>query len=86
MKSSPEAGEFIDLMINEELMDLYNRPNKAAGGYCSYMPNYKSPFIFSNMNGTADDVRVLTHEAGHAFQVYESRNFEIIEYVHPGSM
>jgi M3 family oligoendopeptidase len=28
------------------------------------------PFIFSNFNGTAADVDVLTHEAGHAFAFY----------------
>ena len=28
------------------------------------------PFIFSNFNGTAGDVDVLTHEAGHAFADY----------------
>lgn len=80
---SGETGVFIDLMIDHELMDLYNRKGKTAGGYCSYIASHKSPFIFSNMNGTSDDVRVLTHEAGHAFQVYESRNFEIPEYIHP---
>lgn len=80
---SEETGKFMELMIDEELMDLYNRKGKAAGGYCSYIPNYATPFIFANMNGTAHDVKVLTHEAGHAFQAYESRNFEIIEYIHP---
>jgi M3 family oligoendopeptidase len=29
------------------------------------------------------DVEVLTHEAGHAFQVFSSRNFEIPEYFFP---
>jgi hypothetical protein len=43
--------------------------------------NFK--FIFSNFNGTSDDVDVLTHEAGHAFQVYQSRNIEMPEYVWP---
>lgn len=80
---SEETGKFINLMIEDELMDLYNRKGKAAGGYCSYIPEYESPFIFANMNGTSHDVKVLTHEAGHAFQAFESKNFEIIEYTHP---
>ena len=50
-----------------------NKPGKAGGGYCTYIPEYKAPFIFSNFNGTAGDIDVLTHEAGHAFQVYSSR-------------
>ncbi|MEP7146403.1 MAG: M3 family oligoendopeptidase [bacterium] len=80
---SEETGKFIHHMRDHELLDLYNRKDKAAGGYCSFISNYKSPFIFSNMNGTADDIKVLTHEAGHAFQGYESRNFEMLEYIHP---
>jgi M3 family oligoendopeptidase len=31
------------------------------------------------------DIEVLTHEAGHAFQAYSSRNFEIPEYFFPTS-
>ncbi|MGB1216794.1 MAG: M3 family metallopeptidase, partial [Saprospiraceae bacterium] len=34
-------------------------------------------------NGTSHDIDVLTHEAGHAFQVYESRNMEVMEYHWP---
>ena len=80
---SKETGEFIDRMLDEGLMDLENRPGKAGGGYCSWIPKYKAPFIFSNFNGTSGDVDVLTHEAGHAFQAHMSRDFEIPEYVWP---
>jgi M3 family oligoendopeptidase len=80
---SGETGEFIDRMLGEDLMDLENRPGKAGGGYCSWIPKYKAPFIFSNFNGTSGDVDVLTHEAGHAFQAYMSKDFEIPEYVWP---
>lgn len=38
---------------------------------------YKAPFIFSNFNGTAGDVDVLTHEAGHAFAFYRAMNSDI---------
>lgn len=74
---SKETKEFFDFMIEHELMDLETKPGKGAGGYCTYIPDYKSPFIFSNFNSTADDIDVLTHEAGHAFQVYMSRWIEI---------
>ena len=80
---SQETGEFIDRMLDEGLMDLETRAGKAGGGYCSWIPKYKAPFIFSNFNGTSGDVDVLTHEAGHAFQAHMSRNFEIPEYVWP---
>jgi M3 family oligoendopeptidase len=80
---SPESGRFFSFMIEHELLDLVTRQGKAGGGYCTYIPNYRSPFIFSNFNGTADDVDVLTHEAGHAFQVYLSRDYQLPEYIWP---
>lgn len=80
---SPETKEFFDFMVSNELMDLVNKKGKAGGGFCTMFQKYKAPFIFANFNGTVGDVDVLTHEAGHAFQCYESRNFEIEEYYWP---
>lgn len=67
---SPETASFIDFMMDGDLFDVLAKPGKAPGGYCTYIPNYHSPFIFSNFVGTAGDVDVLTHEAGHAFAAY----------------
>ena len=67
---SPETGEFFDCMVENDLFDLETKPGKRPGGYCTGLPSYKVPFIFSNFNGTSADVDVLTHEAGHAFESY----------------
>ena len=67
---SPETGEFFNFMTEHELFDFVTRPNKHMGGYMTFLPDYKAPFIFSNFNGTSADVDVLTHEAGHAFEGY----------------
>ncbi|MFS1512929.1 M3 family oligoendopeptidase [Chengkuizengella sp. SCS-71B] len=80
---SKETDEFYRFMKESDLMDLLAKDGKMAGGYCTYVPNYKSPYIFANFNGTSGDIDVLTHEAGHAFQVYKSRHFENPEYVWP---
>ncbi|WP_426348018.1 M3 family oligoendopeptidase [Alloiococcus sp. CFN-8] len=80
---SKETEEFFDFMMENELMDLVNKKGKAGGGYCTYIADYKAPFIFSNFNGTSGDIDVLTHEAGHAFQVYSSRSIGIPEYAFP---
>ena len=69
-KISPETGEFIDFMIEHELMDLKNKPGKAATGYMTFLPDYRAPFVFSNFNQTIFDMQVLTHELGHAFAGY----------------
>ena len=79
----PESKEFFDFMVEYELMDLEARKGKAPGGYCTYFPTYKSPFIFSNFNGTQGDVNVLCHEGGHAFQAYLSSNIKVPELMNP---
>lgn len=80
---SPDTREFYDFMFENDLMNVFSRKGKADMGYCEYIPKYKSPYIFANMNGTDDDITVLTHEAGHAFQAYASRNFHFKEYTEP---
>ena len=80
---SKETDEFFTFMTENNLLDLLSKKGKNSGGYCTYIPDYKSPFIFANFNGTAHDIDVLTHEAGHAFQVYESRGYEVPEYLWP---
>ncbi|HHU55387.1 MAG TPA: M3 family oligoendopeptidase [Acholeplasmataceae bacterium] len=80
---SPQTKEFFEYMVERELLDLEAKEGKRGGGYCTFISDYESPFIFSNFNGTSGDVDVLTHEAGHAFQTYMSRGFDIPEYLFP---
>lgn len=71
---SPLTAEFFDFMMDNELMDVLSRKGKAAGGYCTELTDFESPFIFANFNGTQGDVEVITHEAGHAFAAYVNRH------------
>ena len=80
---SKETHDFFNFMIDSDLMDLVNKEGKATGGYCTYIDQYKAPYIFSNFNGTSGDIDVLTHEAGHAFQVFSSRDVKVKEYNWP---
>lgn len=80
---SQETGEFIDFLMENNLFDVQAREGKAMGGYCTIIHDYNEPFIFGNFNGTVDDVDVLTHEAGHAFQVYMSRELDMPELIFP---
>ena len=80
---SKESGEFFTMMVDNHLLDLDARAGKTSGGYCTYFPRYKAPFIFSNFNGTEGDINVLTHEGGHAFQAYLSSSIKIPEYQSP---
>ena len=70
----PETGEYFNFMKEHDLFDLDSKPGKVAGGYCTFIGDQKSPFIFANFNKTQHDAEVLTHEAGHGFQSYSSRD------------
>lgn len=77
---SPETKEFYNFLLDNEMLDVIGRKNKRAGGYMTSLPNYKTPFVFANFNGTSGDVDVITHECGHAFQSYINRDDEIMEH------
>jgi len=80
---APETDEFFSFMMDNELMDVLSKKGKRVGGYCTVIPEAKAPYIFANFNGTAHDVEVLTHEAGHAFMAYSGRDFSVPEYEFP---
>jgi len=71
---SPDTAEFMNFMLESELFDVLTRPGKAMGGYCYSLDMHKAAFIFANFNGTADDIDVLTHEAGHAYACYAAKD------------
>lgn len=66
-----ELGGHFATMRREGFLDLDNRKGKAPGGYCTYFPVARRPFIFMNAVGLPGDVRTLLHEAGHAFHDFE---------------
>lgn len=80
---SKETSQFFHFMLDTHLLDLNARAGKAPGGYMTFMPRYKAPFIFANFNGTDGDVNVLTHEVGHAFQGYLTKDVKIPEFRSP---
>jgi len=84
-KLGKETEAFYKVLIGNKLYDLENRENKYGGGFCTFFPNTKLPFIFANFNKTDHDVKVLIHEVGHAFQKYCCRNYNVSEFYRPMS-
>lgn len=81
----PLLGSFFLRMLQGRLMDLQTRPGKSPGGFCTAFPSVGLPFIFANFNGTKGDVEVFTHEMGHAYQAYASREVPLLDYLWPTS-
>lgn len=68
----PDFGAWYATMRREGLLDLESREHKSDGGYMTYFPVARRPFIFANAAGTADDVNTMLHEGGHAFHGFEA--------------
>lgn len=70
---SDEISELYNNMVKYKYIDVSASPNKISGmGFCTGLYNIKFPYIFGNCNGSIHDVDVLTHEIGHAYQMYLS--------------
>jgi oligoendopeptidase F len=67
----PKFGEYFQIMMDENLLDLESRRNKAQGGYSLGLHIAHRPFIFINNTNTPWDVQTMLHEGGHAFHEFE---------------
>lgn len=67
----PKFGEYFQLMIDEGLLDLESRKNKAPGAYSLGLHVAHRPFVFMNTINTSLDVQTILHEGGHAFHEFE---------------
>jgi M3 family oligoendopeptidase len=72
-KLSPKLCGHFRRMREQGTIDLEDRPGKSMGGYCAAVHDANEVLVFCNSVGNEDDVRVLTHEMGHAFQAWESQ-------------
>ncbi|WP_172493760.1 M3 family oligoendopeptidase [Gluconobacter oxydans] len=80
---SGEMADFYAQMRDLGYLDLKNREGKAGGGFCTSFPTVGTPYIFANFNGTHNDIGVFTHEMGHAFQNWKSRDLPWIDQLWP---
>ena len=78
-----ELGPFFRHMDDGGFLDLADRKGKAGGGFCTSFPTHGMPFVYANFNGTKGDVEVFSHEMGHAFQSWKSRDLPLSDYHWP---
>ncbi|MGE5375951.1 MAG: M3 family oligoendopeptidase [Bacteroidota bacterium] len=67
----PVLGGYFQTMIDEGLLDVENRKNKASGAYSLGLHAAHRPFIFMSNTNTPGDVQTILHEGGHAFHEFE---------------
>jgi oligoendopeptidase F len=67
----PKFREYYQAMMDNGLLDLDSRKNKASGAYSVGYNVAKLPFIFMSHTNSAVDATILLHEGGHAFHTFE---------------
>ena len=72
---SEETGNLFKLMMESDAFDVLSREGKRGGGFCAPLPKYKLPYIHANFNGSLGDLKVLTHEFGHALATRNAFEF-----------
>ena len=70
-KLGADISELYDTMADNEYIDVTSSPNKISNmGFCTGLPYIDMPYIFGNCTGDMHDTTVLTHEMGHAYQIW----------------
>ncbi len=67
----PQFRAYYQQMMDNGLLDLDSRKNKASGAYSLAYNVARLPFIFMSHTNSAMDVTTLLHEGGHAFHTFE---------------
>ncbi len=68
----PQLKTYFEIMLQENLLDLEERPAKAHGGYNLPLEVTRRSFIFGHVNSINDIVPLIFHESGHAFHTFET--------------
>ena len=75
----PKFGGYFQTMMDEDLLDLENRKNKAPGAYSLGLHVAHRPFVFMSATNTHWDVATILHEGGHAFHEFERANMNFYQ-------
>ncbi|USH04515.1 M3 family oligoendopeptidase [Grimontia kaedaensis] len=78
-----EMAEFVDMMVEQNLIDAAPQPNKSMGAYCTKIAKTRTPLVFMSYGGSMSDVLTLAHELGHAFHNWVMRDMPFVETEYP---
>ena len=70
---SGELGDFARTALDEQWIEVENRPGKRQGGFCTGLPTKKQSRIFMTYTNSPDSMATLAHELGHAYHSYVLR-------------
>lgn len=78
-----EMADFVDMMVERQLIDAAPQPTKRLGAYCTKFVNTRTPLVFMTWGGSMSDVLTLAHELGHAFHNWVMRDMPVVRSEYP---
>lgn len=68
---SEQTGECYSYLLSHEFIDAKPSQTKANVTFSTLIYSLNTPFLFANMNGSAEDVFSISHEFGHCFAMWQ---------------
>ena len=68
---SEQTGECYSYLLSHEFIDTEPSQTKANVTFSTLIYSLNTPFLFANMNGSAEDVFSISHEFGHCFAMWQ---------------
>ncbi|RXJ68425.1 oligoendopeptidase F [Veronia nyctiphanis] len=78
-----EMADFVDMMVENNLIDAAPQPSKRLGAYCTLFAKTRTPMVFMTWGDSMSDVITLAHELGHAFHNWVMRDMPIAQSRYP---
>lgn len=68
---SEQTGECYSYLLSHEFIDAEPSQTKANVTFSTLIYSLNTPFLFANMNGSAENVFSISHEFGHCFAMWQ---------------
>lgn len=80
---SPDFGEFANMALQQQWVEVENRAGKRQGGFCTGFPTHQQSRIFMTFTESADSMSTLAHELGHAYHSHVLREQPLVLQDYP---
>ncbi len=80
---SRKMGDFVDRAYRERWIDVYPRPGKGGGAFCSAIPPLGISRVLTNYDDSFSSVSTIAHELGHAYHGECLRDASILNADYP---
>ncbi|RXJ68424.1 oligoendopeptidase F, partial [Veronia nyctiphanis] len=81
-----EMADFVDMMVENNLIDAAPQSNKRLGAYCALLFKTRTPVVFITWGGSMSNVITLAHELGHAFHNWVMRDMPYSQTGFPNTL